>query len=144
MFSLTEATLVTQRFHLPRAIYTCKQLGVQAVGVIADRQAYPGTMPTGTIQFKVDGVNFGNPVPLAQLPTFTLSFGADKTVPIPSNATAATVQADLQNLSAIGAGNVKRPRRHVYRAEYKKDACRRPQARTSRNFVRIHGSQGAE
>jgi vancomycin permeability regulator SanA len=41
VFSLTEATLVTQRFHLPRAIYTCKQLGVQSVGVAADRQAYP-------------------------------------------------------------------------------------------------------
>ncbi len=41
VFSLTEATLVTQRFHLPRAIYTCNQLGVNSVGVAADRQPYP-------------------------------------------------------------------------------------------------------
>lgn len=41
VFSLSEATLVTQRFHLPRAIYTCNQLGVNAVGVEADRQPYP-------------------------------------------------------------------------------------------------------
>jgi len=41
VFSLTSATLVTQKFHLPRAIYTCQQLGMQAVGVTADRQDYP-------------------------------------------------------------------------------------------------------
>lgn len=40
VFSLAEATLVTQRFHLPRAIYTCKQLGIDAIGVTADRQNY--------------------------------------------------------------------------------------------------------
>ncbi len=41
VFSLSDAVLVTQRFHLPRAIYTCNQLGVNAVGVAADRQSYP-------------------------------------------------------------------------------------------------------
>ena len=41
MFSLDEATLVTQRFHLPRALFACNQLGVNAVGVAADRQPYP-------------------------------------------------------------------------------------------------------
>jgi vancomycin permeability regulator SanA len=41
VFSLSEATLVTQRFHLARALYTCKQLGIQSDGVVADRQAYP-------------------------------------------------------------------------------------------------------
>lgn len=40
VFNLSEATLVTQQFHLPRAIYTCNQLGVKSVGVIADRQPY--------------------------------------------------------------------------------------------------------
>jgi vancomycin permeability regulator SanA len=41
IFSLSEATLVTQRFHLPRAVYTCNQLGVNSIGVAADRQPYP-------------------------------------------------------------------------------------------------------
>jgi vancomycin permeability regulator SanA len=41
VFSLSDATLVTQGFHLPRAIYTCKQLGIDSVGVTADRQPYP-------------------------------------------------------------------------------------------------------
>jgi vancomycin permeability regulator SanA len=40
IFGVTEATLVTQRFHLPRALYTCNSLKVNSVGVVADRQAY--------------------------------------------------------------------------------------------------------
>jgi vancomycin permeability regulator SanA len=40
VFSLTEATLVTQRFHLPRALYACNHLGVRSVGVVADRSEY--------------------------------------------------------------------------------------------------------
>lgn len=41
IFDLTEATLVTQRFHLPRALYACKELGVKPIGVEADIQPYP-------------------------------------------------------------------------------------------------------
>lgn len=41
VFSLEEATLVTQRFHLPRALHTCNHLNVKSVGVAADRQPYP-------------------------------------------------------------------------------------------------------
>ena len=41
VFSLQSATLVTQKFHLPRALFTCNQLSVKSVGVIADRQPYP-------------------------------------------------------------------------------------------------------
>ena len=33
IFGITHAVLVTQRFHLPRALYTCLQLGVDAVGL---------------------------------------------------------------------------------------------------------------
>jgi len=40
IFGLQEVILVTQAFHLPRAIYTCNALGVDAVGVIADRREY--------------------------------------------------------------------------------------------------------
>ncbi|HSO27332.1 MAG TPA: ElyC/SanA/YdcF family protein [Anaerolineales bacterium] len=40
IFGVQEAIVVTQRFHLPRAVYTCSQLGVSAVGVDADRRQY--------------------------------------------------------------------------------------------------------
>lgn len=43
VFSLKEATLVTQRFHLPRALHSCNHLNVKSVGVAADRQPYPTT-----------------------------------------------------------------------------------------------------
>lgn len=33
IFGVQQAVLVTQRFHLPRAVYTCRQLGVEAVGL---------------------------------------------------------------------------------------------------------------
>lgn len=39
-FGLDEAILVTQAFHLPRAIFTCDRLGLEAVGVAADRRPY--------------------------------------------------------------------------------------------------------
>ncbi|MHB8621454.1 MAG: SanA/YdcF family protein, partial [Chloroflexota bacterium] len=32
-FGVTEAVLVTQRFHMPRAIYTARRLGIDAVGL---------------------------------------------------------------------------------------------------------------
>jgi len=38
IFGLSEATLVTNAYHLPRALYTCAQLGVAGEGVVADRQ----------------------------------------------------------------------------------------------------------
>lgn len=41
IFQVSEATLVTNRYHLPRAIHTCRQLGVDALGYTADRQSYP-------------------------------------------------------------------------------------------------------
>lgn len=33
IFGVTQAVLVTQRYHLPRAVYTCRQLGVEAIGL---------------------------------------------------------------------------------------------------------------
>jgi vancomycin permeability regulator SanA len=33
IFGVTQAVLVTQRYHLPRAVYTCQQLGINAVGL---------------------------------------------------------------------------------------------------------------
>ncbi len=40
IFQIHDAILVTQKFHLPRAIYTCNRLGISAVGVPADRREY--------------------------------------------------------------------------------------------------------
>jgi len=40
IFELDSAILVTQGFHLPRALYTCNALGVAAVGVEADQRSY--------------------------------------------------------------------------------------------------------
>ncbi len=39
-FDVRNAILVTQAFHLPRALLTCDGLGVSAIGVIADQQPY--------------------------------------------------------------------------------------------------------
>lgn len=40
IFHIDSAILVTQAFHLPRALYTCNMLGVPAVGVPADLRRY--------------------------------------------------------------------------------------------------------
>ena len=40
IFDVNEAILVTQGFHLPRALYICRALGVPAVGVPADQREY--------------------------------------------------------------------------------------------------------
>ncbi len=40
IFHVGSAILVTQGFHLPRALYTCNVLGIPAVGVPADQREY--------------------------------------------------------------------------------------------------------
>jgi SanA protein len=40
IFGVGQAVLVTQHFHLPRALFTCRNLGVDAVGFSADRRVY--------------------------------------------------------------------------------------------------------
>jgi SanA protein len=40
VFQVDSAILVTQQFHLPRALFLCDQLGIDAVGVSADRRDY--------------------------------------------------------------------------------------------------------
>lgn len=40
IFGVQDAVLVTQWFHLDRALYTCHGLGIDAVGVAADRRDY--------------------------------------------------------------------------------------------------------
>jgi SanA protein len=40
IFEISDATLVTQDYHLPRAIFICKVLGIKTIGVSADRRSY--------------------------------------------------------------------------------------------------------
>jgi SanA protein len=40
IFGVSEAILVTQSFHMPRSLFTCQQLGLQAYGVVSDRREY--------------------------------------------------------------------------------------------------------
>jgi SanA protein len=40
IFGLCDAVLVTQRFHLDRALLACNSLGVQSAGYVADRRPY--------------------------------------------------------------------------------------------------------
>jgi len=40
IFEVSEATLVTQAYHLPRALLTCSRLGIDSVGVVADQRRY--------------------------------------------------------------------------------------------------------
>ncbi|HEY3290370.1 MAG TPA: ElyC/SanA/YdcF family protein, partial [Anaerolineae bacterium] len=50
IFGLNDAVLVTQRFHLDRALLACDALGVSAVGFPADRQAYPVSLIWSTLR----------------------------------------------------------------------------------------------
>lgn len=40
IFGVTDAVIVTQRFHVARALYLCDALGVDAVAAVADRRVY--------------------------------------------------------------------------------------------------------
>jgi SanA protein len=40
IFGVSQAILVTQQFHLPRAIFLCNMLGVDGIGVDSDLQTY--------------------------------------------------------------------------------------------------------
>jgi len=40
IFGLDEALLVTQKYHLPRAIFTCQEMGMRVSGVAADLRIY--------------------------------------------------------------------------------------------------------
>jgi SanA protein len=41
IFRVSDAIVVTQRFHLPRTLETCQKLGINVQGYAADRQTYP-------------------------------------------------------------------------------------------------------
>lgn len=69
IFGVENAVLVTQEFHLPRAIFTCRQLGVDAVGVVADKRPYRGARwyelrETGATAVALWDVIRRNPAPI--------------------------------------------------------------------------------
>jgi SanA protein len=43
IFALNQAVLVTQGFHLSRALFICDRLGLDVVGYAADRRTFPGS-----------------------------------------------------------------------------------------------------
>ena len=50
IFGLADAVLVTQRFHLDRALMTCNNMGVRAVGYVADRRSYGASLWWSTLR----------------------------------------------------------------------------------------------
>jgi SanA protein len=40
IFGVSRAILVTQAFHLERALYLCESFGIDGLGVVADRRSY--------------------------------------------------------------------------------------------------------
>jgi SanA protein len=75
IFGLTQAILVTQAFHLPRALYLCNQLGVDSIGVAADLRIYrKSSLLVWNIReilataAALWDVNIGHPVPVLGSP----------------------------------------------------------------------------
>lgn len=69
IFHLDSVIIVTQDFHLPRALYLCNTLGIDAIGVAADTQYsirwfgwYLREIPA-TLQAWID-INFRKPIPV--------------------------------------------------------------------------------
>jgi SanA protein len=40
IFEVQNAIIVSQEFHLPRSIYLCQNMGVEAIGIVANRRPY--------------------------------------------------------------------------------------------------------
>jgi len=71
IFKVDQAILVTQAFHMPRAIYLCNRLGVDSIGIEADLRTYRKASLLywnarelfATVSALWD-VNIGHPVPV--------------------------------------------------------------------------------
>ena len=44
IFGVKKAVIVTQAYHLPRALWIARRMGLEAVGVACDTQRYPGQL----------------------------------------------------------------------------------------------------
>jgi Uncharacterized membrane protein len=66
IFEIEKAILVTQEFHQPRALYLCNNLGVESVGITANRRRYEGEsywalrefFSVGSAWFEVNFISF--------------------------------------------------------------------------------------
>lgn len=54
VFRVTKAIVVTQAYHLPRALYLAHAFGIDAQGVVADRQHYLGILRYEAREFLAD------------------------------------------------------------------------------------------
>ncbi len=54
VFGVTKAIIVTQEYHLPRALYLADAFGIDAQGVAADRQSYLGMLRYETRELLAD------------------------------------------------------------------------------------------
>lgn len=66
IFGVDEAVLVTQRFHMTRAMYICNSKGIDSVGMIADKHHYEGEnfnkiRDIYSFSLALWDVNIGNP-----------------------------------------------------------------------------------
>jgi SanA protein len=77
VFQVESALVVTQDFHLSRAVYTARRLGLDAIGVVADLQTYRDEAPNAAREILArmnailelhfthpDPVELGSPVPI--------------------------------------------------------------------------------
>jgi SanA protein len=71
IFKVDQAILVTQGFHMPRTIYLCNRLGVDAIGVESDLRSYPkssllywNARELFATTAAMWDVNIGHPVPV--------------------------------------------------------------------------------
>ncbi len=69
IFGLSKIVLVTQRYHLPRALYVCNELGIDAIGVAAEDRGYTKQVKyssremLASVQAWLD-INIFHPVPI--------------------------------------------------------------------------------
>jgi SanA protein len=76
IFKVKDLIIVTQKFHLPRAIFIARQLGLDAYGYIADRRPYQqidyyqfresvaNLKATLEVAIKREPKYLGNPIPI--------------------------------------------------------------------------------
>ena len=71
IFKVDQAILVTQAFHMPRALYLCNRLGVDSIGVESDLRTYSkfsllswNSRELFAMAAAIWDVNIGHPVPV--------------------------------------------------------------------------------
>ncbi|MBQ5972651.1 MAG: YdcF family protein [Oscillospiraceae bacterium] len=77
VFGVKKCVIVTQRYHLYRALYAARAMGIEAVGVASDPRAYRGALYFGAREcaarvkdfgmclFHLDPVMLGEPIPIS-------------------------------------------------------------------------------